>query len=308
MAEDAPALASPSVADPEAAELPAPSSPQETEETEPSLKRRQSDVSDSEPKRRRLSQNDSTAPPAGPDTNTLQDERRKTRQLEERKRGQRLFGALLGTLSQGSSIPASKLRADIERRQQAKLKQQDEEDSQRRKQRLEDLKAIRRKEQRKRDEKAMKIRHANLLHFANFFRTKTEPRLFYKPWQLTPDQEDQIKYQIEEAKATIEREVSEFEKRKAQYEEEERNAADKEEQVANSSREDPDRAEDEEAANSMAQDNTDENPAHGVAPDDATSVPSSTTAVNESMEEVKDTVDDDQGETVEEADEDTVIY
>jgi hypothetical protein len=118
----------------------------------PSLKRRQSDASDTESKRRRFSTDDS-APVAAPEAKL--DERRKSRQLEERKRGQRLFGGLLGTLSQGSSNSAQKRRADIERRQQAKLKQQDEEDSQRRRERLENLMTIRRREQKKRDEKTV---------------------------------------------------------------------------------------------------------------------------------------------------------
>lgn len=160
----------------------------------PPLKRRQSDLSETDSKRRRLSTDDA----AKPDTNATsppRDERRKSRQIEERKRGQRLFGALLGTLSQGSSNAAQKRRADIEKRQQAKLKQQDEEDAQRRRERLENLRAIRRKEQVKyeentvwgpsqikgggegADEVQMRIRHANMLHFARFLRTKAEPRI-----------------------------------------------------------------------------------------------------------------------------------
>jgi hypothetical protein len=37
---------------------------------------------------------------------------------EDRKRGQRLFGGLLGTLSQSSSSAAQRRRADIEKKQQ----------------------------------------------------------------------------------------------------------------------------------------------------------------------------------------------
>jgi hypothetical protein len=115
----------------------------------PSLKRRQSSVSDTDSKRRRLSTEDATKEG---NTNEVaksppRDERRKIRQVEERKRGQRLFGALLGTLSQGSSNAAQKRRADIEKRQQDKLKKQDEEGEAKRRERLESLKAMRRKEQ-----------------------------------------------------------------------------------------------------------------------------------------------------------------
>ena len=69
--------------------------------------------------------------------------------MEERKRGQRLFGALLGTLSQSSSSAAHKRRIDIEKKQQAKLKLQDEEYDDEKKQKLEALMEIRRWEQKK---------------------------------------------------------------------------------------------------------------------------------------------------------------
>ena len=70
-------------------------------------------------------------------------------QIEERKRGQRLFGALLGTLSQSSSSTAQRRRTDIEKKQQAKLKLQAEEHDEKSKQRLEALMEVRRREQKK---------------------------------------------------------------------------------------------------------------------------------------------------------------
>lgn len=75
--------------------------------------------------------------------------------MEERKRGQRLFGALLGTLSQSSSSTAQKRRTDIERKQQAKLRVQAEEYDEQKKQRLESLMAVRRKEQKKYDKQSV---------------------------------------------------------------------------------------------------------------------------------------------------------
>jgi hypothetical protein len=68
--------------------------------------------------------------------------------VEERKRGQRLFGALLGTLSQSSSTTAQKRRADIEQRQQTKLKLQDEEYGEVKRKKREDMIAERRSRQR----------------------------------------------------------------------------------------------------------------------------------------------------------------
>lgn len=75
--------------------------------------------------------------------------------MEERKRGQRLFGALLGTLSQSSSSTAQKRRTDIEKKQQAKLKLQADEYDEKKKQRLEALVAVRRREQKKFDEQSV---------------------------------------------------------------------------------------------------------------------------------------------------------
>jgi hypothetical protein len=117
--------------------------------------------------------------------------------MEDRKRGQRLFGALLGTLSQSSSSTAQKRRTDIERKQQAKLKIQAEEQDEKTKLKREALDAIRRVEQKKYDRQSvrvtgvserhqyyglltifkMQIRHSNMLAQAHFLHTKAEPRL-----------------------------------------------------------------------------------------------------------------------------------
>jgi hypothetical protein len=120
-------------------------------------KRRQSSVSEHDTKRRRLSSQPSLSPqtqrrrsspqPAAPDASP---ERKPTRprggREEDRKRGQRLFGGLLGTLSQSSSSAAQRRRADIERKQQDKLKSQDLQYDELKKQRKEQREAIRRKE------------------------------------------------------------------------------------------------------------------------------------------------------------------
>lgn len=142
------------------------------------------------------------------------DERRKSSVQEERKRGQRLFGGLLSTLSQSTPNGQQKRRLEIEKRQQERAKQQKEEDEVRRAEKLAKLKAIRKTEQVKFDEQTMRIRHSNTLAVANFLQTKAVPKLFYKPWQLLPQQEERIKNQITEAEALIEREVTEFEARK----------------------------------------------------------------------------------------------
>ena len=116
-------------------------------------KRRQSSPEDGRAKRLRLSEDTGhdaqdaiTRSSAATDDRP---ERRRSGQIEERKRGQRLFGALLGTLSQSSSSTAQRRRSDIEKKQQAKLKLQAEEYDEKNKQRLEALIVIRRREQKK---------------------------------------------------------------------------------------------------------------------------------------------------------------
>ncbi len=126
------------------------------------LKRRQSSFSDDRSKRPRLGQNetngsrpDTMTPPQSATQDTRQSERRRSGHLEERKRGQRLFGALLGTLSQSSSSTAQKRRTDIEKKQQAKLKLQAEEQDEKKKQKLEALLVVRRREQKKFDKQSV---------------------------------------------------------------------------------------------------------------------------------------------------------
>lgn len=81
--------------------------------------------------------------------------RRADGRAEERKRGQRLFGALLGTLSQKSSTTTQKRRADIEKKQQAKLKLQAEEYDAKKRDELDKLLAVRRREQQRFDEQSV---------------------------------------------------------------------------------------------------------------------------------------------------------
>ncbi len=116
-------------------------------------KRRQSSPEDERAKRQRLSDDLSrNGQDATKNKHTPTDDksdRRRSGQIEERKRGQRLFGALLGTLSQSSSSTAQRRRTDIEKKQQAKLKLQAEEHDEKNKQRLESLMVVRRREQKK---------------------------------------------------------------------------------------------------------------------------------------------------------------
>ncbi|KAI1611500.1 pinin/SDK/memA/ protein conserved region-domain-containing protein [Exophiala viscosa] len=153
--------------------------------------------------------------------------RRKSSQTveQDKSRNRRLFGALLGTLSQpsrpsksatGSTVPArNSRREEIENRQRDRLKQENEEVAELARSKKEELDRVRRSEQLRWDEQGMRIRHGNQRANARFLRTNVEPRLYYKPWELREKEEDTIKRQIEEAEDTIRRELDEFEAKRA---------------------------------------------------------------------------------------------
>ncbi|KAJ5611146.1 hypothetical protein N7510_007865 [Penicillium lagena] len=194
---------------------------------ESTTKRRKSSTAEHDPKRRRLGTEagDNTSPYSERRRASSQEltpdhpppERKLTRQGagrdEERKRGQRLFGGLLGTLSQSSTSAAQRRRADIEKKQQDKLKSQAEEYGELKKQKREQRDAIRKKEHPLYEREAMRTRHVNMLAMAHSLKTRTKPVLYYKPWQLRRQDEAVIQEQIQDAEATVAREIAEFDAR-----------------------------------------------------------------------------------------------
>lgn len=70
----------------------------------------------------------------------------------------------------------------------------------------------------------MNVRHDNMLHLAHFLSTRSEPRLYYKPWEMSPEEEDRIDSQIAEARQVIQREQDEFEAREKEEKQRERRA------------------------------------------------------------------------------------
>ncbi|KAF1357308.1 hypothetical protein EJ07DRAFT_129325 [Lizonia empirigonia] len=176
--------------------LPPPASPPNT------LKRRQSSVTEDSIKRARTNGDDAAdeRKPAAP-----------TRR--ERGRERRLFGAVLGALSQNPTTAGQKRRSEIEKRQLAQRRLEDQEGEQRKAARLARRKAQRWKEQKHFERQAMRVRHDNMLHLAHFLCTKTEPRLYYKPWELSPEEQDRIDDQMAEARELIQRERDEYEER-----------------------------------------------------------------------------------------------
>lgn len=157
-------------------------------------KRRQESLSEDTAKRPRL-ENDTATQDRRDSTTKDTKEDKPVPVRRERGRERRLFGAALGALSQNSATTAQKRRAEIEKRQLAQRKQDDQESEQRKAER-----AARRKEQRWKEHKLlerdqvcpvnshltpwlsayilqMRIRHNNLLAMAHFLQTKSEPRL-----------------------------------------------------------------------------------------------------------------------------------
>ncbi|OQE27581.1 hypothetical protein PENSTE_c004G04089 [Penicillium steckii] len=301
-------------------------------------KRRNSSIPDNDSKRRRLSADGNVSPHSErhqpSQSPTAERERpgnrrpaQRTGREDERKRGQRLFGGLLGTLSQSSTSAAQKRRADIEKRQQDKLKNQAEEYDGLRSRRKELREAIRRKETPFYEREAMQTRHSNMIAAAHFLKTRTEPVLCYKPWQLRTRDEEIIADQIREAEAKVSQEVAEFEARyppeafvyQAPPELENRQSAeqresqqmeqpplDGENQEATESKEEDTSAIQEDATVQEASGTTteikDTQPPSGPSNADA-----QTTQTAQEVVEASRAADDDGGEVVED-NEDTVIY
>ena len=138
--------------------------PEDLSPTSPPRKRRQSSESYHDSfKRPRLDTQDIRYSNGHPlPSSTTSPPRRKSSVIgsgavEERKRGQRLFGALLGTLSQSSTTTTQRRRADIERKQLGKLQQRDEEHEVEKRKKREKLDVTRRKEQKVWDEQSVSI-------------------------------------------------------------------------------------------------------------------------------------------------------
>lgn len=173
------------------------------EPSSPSLKRRASSQSLENNKRPRLDSIDTNGNGihASPPPSAMSPPHRKSSLLtgtEEKKRGQRLFGALLGTLSQTSSKPAHKKRDEIEKRQQERLRRDTEEREEERRLKKEELERSRREELKVWERESDKLRQRNRRAIAGFLRTKTEPRLYYKPWELRAEEEEVIRKQVDE--------------------------------------------------------------------------------------------------------------
>lgn len=144
------------------------------------LKRRQSDLSEApeqDTKRLRTSpgkispdpeattpantdraRRESTDKPSEP-----RDARRKSSAVNEKDRSRRLFGGLLGSLSQKGDNRTAKRRQEIESRKQAELQQQDDQNLEDKQKRLEQLAEKRRRVKKKVDEETVSDNRERLL-------------------------------------------------------------------------------------------------------------------------------------------------
>lgn len=124
---------------PEPDDAPPPASPPNA------LKRRQSSVTEDSVKRARTNGDDAADESKAP-----------APKRRERGRERRLFGAVLGALSQNPTTAGQKRRSEIEKRQQAQRRQEDEESEQRKAERLARRKVQRWKEQKRFERQAVR--------------------------------------------------------------------------------------------------------------------------------------------------------
>nr|POE62250.1 hypothetical protein CFP56_70637 [Quercus suber] len=121
--------------------------------------------------------------PAGDESTKSRHSRKSGTGTEEKQRGKRLFGALLGNLNQ-SGDRVAKRRQEIESRRKAET------------QRL--------------DDELRETQNRNLARLAEHRRIalkKVDDENYYRPWDLRPDEEDRIADQVREARAQIDREL-----------------------------------------------------------------------------------------------------
>lgn len=154
----------------------------ETQQSPPpnGLKRRQSDVSEQENKRLRTSPGKTSPDPetsrardapsedrprreSATEQQQPRDSRRKSSAVNEKDRSRRLFGGLLGPLSQKDDSRTTKRRQEIESRRKAELQRQDDEHVEDKQRRLEQLAEKRRRVKKEMQAETVRIFPPSLL-------------------------------------------------------------------------------------------------------------------------------------------------
>ncbi|KAL1303807.1 hypothetical protein AAFC00_000269 [Neodothiora populina] len=147
---------------------------------------------------------------------SIPSEGRRVDETRDRRRNQRLFGALLGGQG-GTAAPRAprdsaiaKRRAEQEERRREEARRREAELGQRQQERLQKLQKERALRQRSVGEMNLRIRHEHLRALAGFLQTDAEPRIYYEPWKLRPEEEDRIKHQKEDVEILIDRELDDL--------------------------------------------------------------------------------------------------
>jgi hypothetical protein len=176
----------------------------------------------------------------------------------------------------------------------------------------------------------MRLRHSNMLAQANFLQTTTEPRLvsravggfklcvlrhlqFYKPWDVLPEQKDRIDRQIEDAQASVDEEADDFERSRAEEDIPAPTSAAPDAVMEDNGTEDTKTVGSEESAAhvELADSHAHKNGDTNLAPPNISSNGSAEEnhgAPVRSSDLAKEVAEENQGETVVEAAEDTIIY
>ncbi|KAL1933195.1 hypothetical protein VTP01DRAFT_8873 [Rhizomucor pusillus] len=146
---------------------------------------------------------------------------------DSRKRGQRLFGVLLGTLNKfkddsEQKSEAERKRQEIDLKLHEKLanekKELEQEIQQEEEQRQQEKALLKRMESRTLEAKRDLTSTRTKEHLANFLKTNTEPRLLYRPAQLS-DEQSKI---IQEQKDNAQKERQAYEKRQEEREQQQK--------------------------------------------------------------------------------------
>lgn len=155
----------------------------------------------------------STASAAATQSSTSPTQSRPRRFIEDTAVAKRLFGGISIVTGQSRTSAIQERRAEIEQRARERQQQREEEAARERKR-------IQRRRQQEMQRKAwedrrsaMHLHHDALIEMAHSFRTETQPTIYYRPYQLTADEESQIAQQVREAYDVRDREEEDFERR-----------------------------------------------------------------------------------------------
>lgn len=153
---------------------------------------------------------------------------------------------------------------------------------------------------------------------SNFLTTSTEPKLYFKPWELLPEQEDQINRQREDVDVLIDQELDDFDQVRHRWQKEDTNGHAGHQDIVSTNEQDTSNGANHAAVSTIEPANDQDQDA--VADQDTklavtNAIATESTEEEQTQEQAAEDADrhrkesiDDTGDIVVEADEDTVIY